>query len=96
MYGYNKERFSADGFYAIPTDQLAYAHYIAAYDQANIATQFAISATADTNVQITLPAMGKIVYFNPLWEKKLWIAFTTKIYSHNVTNLIRYFLKELF
>ena len=69
MYGYNKERFSADGFYAIPTDQLAYAHYIAAYDQANIATQFAISATADTNVQITLPAMGKIVCFNPLWKK---------------------------
>ena len=60
MYAYNKELFSADGYYAIPTTELAYSYVLAAYDPANIATQFAISATtAKTNVQVTLPSPSK-------------------------------------
>lgn len=58
VYGYNKEFYSADGFYAIPTSELAFTYYLASYDEANIASQFALSATADTNVQITLPSVG--------------------------------------
>ncbi|XP_067949903.1 uncharacterized protein [Watersipora subatra] len=56
VYGNNKERFSADGFYAIPSSQLAFSYIVAAFGAANIATQFAISSTqAFTTVQISLP-----------------------------------------
>ncbi|XP_067948374.1 uncharacterized protein [Watersipora subatra] len=60
VYAYNKERFSADGYYAIPVSELAYSYYVAAYDEANIATQFAISATRDTSVQIVLPSLDQL------------------------------------
>lgn len=55
VYGVNKELYSSDGYYATPVDRLAYSYYVASYDEANIATQFAISATADCSVQVTLP-----------------------------------------
>lgn len=60
VYAYNKERFSADGFYVIPTSELAYSYVLAAFDPANIATQFGISGTADTTtIQVTLPSPGQ-------------------------------------
>lgn len=61
MYGYNKELFSADGFYVIPTLELAYSYVLAGFSASNIATQFAISAVSagvNTSVQITLPKTG--------------------------------------
>lgn len=61
MYAVNKELFSADGYYALPVSELHYSYYLAAYDSANIATQFALSATRDTTVHISLPSNGKLV-----------------------------------
>jgi len=61
VYAFNKELFSADGYYAIPTNELAFTYYVAAIDEANIATQFAISATTETDIQISLPDDGESI-----------------------------------
>ena len=57
VYAYNKELYSADGYYAIPVDELAFSYFLASYDEANIATQFAVSATTDCSVQVELPSI---------------------------------------
>lgn len=72
VYGFNKERFSADGFYAIPNSELAQSYILAAFGNANIATEFAISATTATSVQIVLPSVGKLS--DPIWlASVLWV-----------------------